>query len=510
LDGSEIDALYTPAKDGLPRSLTNRYFRFYNILAKRLREVDPEACITAYAYSRYRYAPINLPLEPNIFVGLIGFNRYPMDSETHHAEVENFLAWKKTGIDQLFFRPNSFFYVPGHGVPWSGVRQMGEDLEMLISNGMVATDFDTLNGHWSTTAPTYYVLARMHWDTEAGVESLFDEWCETFGPAATPVKQYFDMWEKTYLDRMTGAEAEEILSKADREPGLRVWKSVGLVLTPEDFAKARGLLDRARTLAKPLNDQDLLCRIHILELGLRHGELMSQSATFSIAKNFYEEDVYFAEHWPLVQKIYRVREKLADLHAHDILWLNYFEIRMHDMFATRVWHDFEGRPWQPVMTPADIKWRFQVDPEGIGEANHWQEKTLKQPRVFSRNPYVHLFYSGWDGLRGMTGWKRKNKNRQPINGWYQIAFAVPQNIATPDAALYIPRISGEHANVWIDGRLLKEVDKLHIESDTPVVIGLNEADIRPDREFRLTIKVNAPKGGGLIGPAYIAKPSDGG
>ncbi|MHC4351291.1 MAG: DUF4838 domain-containing protein [Planctomycetota bacterium] len=117
LDGSEIDALYTPAKDGLPRSLTNRYFRFYNILAKRLREVDPEACITAYAYSRYRYAPINLPLEPNIFVGLIGFNRYPMDSKTHQAEVENFLAWKKTGIDQLFFRPNSFFYVPGHGVP---------------------------------------------------------------------------------------------------------------------------------------------------------------------------------------------------------------------------------------------------------------------------------------------------------------------------------------------------------------------------------------------------------
>jgi hypothetical protein len=264
---------------------------------------------------------------------------------------------------------------------------MGEDLEMLISNGMVATDFDTLNGHWSTTAPTYYVLARMHWDTEAGVEGLFDEWCETFGPAAAPIKEYFDMWEKAYLDRMTGAEAEEILLKADRERGLRVWKSVGLVLTPEDFAKARGLLDRARTLAKPLNDRDLLGRIHILELGLRHGELMSQSARFSIAKNFYEEDVYFAEHWPLVQEIYRVREKLADLHAHDILWLNYFEIRMHDMFATRLWHDFEGRPWQPVMTPANIKWRFQVDPEGIGEVNRWQEKILEQPRVFNRKEF---------------------------------------------------------------------------------------------------------------------------
>lgn len=508
LDGSQIDELYTAGKDGLPLSLTNRYFRFYNILAKRLRAVDREAHVTAYAYSRYRYAPIDLPLEPNIFVGLIGFNRYPMDAKTHRAEVENFMAWKRAGVDQLFFRPNSFFYVPGHGVPWSGVRQMGEDLKMLISNGIVATDFDTLNGHWSTTAPTYYVLARMQWDTEADVENLLDEWCGAFGPAAAPIKEYFDMWEKIYQDRMTGEQAEKVLAQADKERGLRVWKSAGLVLRPEDFAKARGFLDRARALAEPLNDPDLLQRIHVLELGLRHGELMSQSAKFSIAKDFYEEDIHFAEHWPLVKEIYGVRKELADLHAHDVLWLSSFEIRMHDMFATRVWHDFQGRAWQPVMTPADIKWSFQVDPEGIGEAETWQKKVLKQPKVFNRNPYIHLFYSGWDGLRGMTAWKRKHKNQQPINGWYQIAFTVPRDIATPDAALYIPCISGRSAKVWVDGRLLREIEQADVESGTPVVIGLNEAGIQPDQEFRLTIKVNAPKGGGLIGPAYIARASD--
>jgi hypothetical protein len=508
LDGSQIDELYTTGKDGLPISLSNRYFRFYNNLARRLRDVDPEAHVTAYAYSRYRYAPIDLPLQRNIFVGLIGFNRYPMDPKAHRAEVENFMAWKRAGIDRLFFRPNSFFYVPGHGVPWSGVLQMGKDLKMLISNGIVATDFDTLNGHWSTTAPTYYVLARMHWDTETGVENLLDEWCGAFRPAAAPIKEYFDMWEKLYQDRMTGDEAEKVLAKADKERGLRVWKSVGLVFTPEDFVKARRFFDHARALAEPLNDPDLLRRIHVLELGLRHGELMSQSAKFSIAKNYYEEDIYFAEHWPLVQEIYGVREKLLDLHAHDVLWLNYFEIRMHDMFATRIWHDFEGRPWKPVMTPADIKWSFQVDPKGIGEAESWQDKVLEQPKIFNRNPYIHLFYSGWDGLRGMTAWKRKHKNQQPINGWYQIAFTVPQDIATPAATLYIPHISGETAKVWVDGRLLRSINKADIESRMPVVIGLNEAGIQPDLEFRLTIKVNAPKGGGLIGPAYIARPSD--
>ncbi|MHC4351289.1 MAG: hypothetical protein ACYS0H_01105 [Planctomycetota bacterium] len=39
------------------------------------------------------------------------------------------------------------------------------------------------------------------------------------------------------------------------------------------------------------------------------------------------------------------------------------------------------------MTPANIKWRFQVDPEGIGEVNRWQEKILEQPRVFNRKEF---------------------------------------------------------------------------------------------------------------------------
>lgn len=507
LDGSEVDDLYNVGKDGLPKSLTNRYFRFYNILAKRLREIDPEAYVTAYAYSRYRYAPIDLPLEPNIFVGLIGFNRYPMDEQTHKAEVENFMAWKRTGITQLFFRPNNFFYVPGHGVPWSGVRQMGEDLEMLIANGMVATDFDTLNGHWSTTAPTYYVLARMHWDSTAGVEDLFDEWCSGFGPAAAPVKEYFDMWEQIYKDRMTGDDAEKVLEKADKERGLRVWKGVGLVLTDADFAKSHELLNQARAAAEQAADQSLLLRLKVLETGLKHGELMHQSAKFSIAKNFFEEDIYFDEQWPLVKQIFALRDDMMKLRAHDVLWLNFFEIRMHDMFATRVWHDFSGRAWEPIMTPADKKWAFNVDPTGVGEAEGWFRQVMKQPKVFDRNPYNHLFYSGWDALKGMTAWRRERDNQQPVNGWYQASFSVPQASATTDASLYIPYIVGESAKVWVDGKLLREIDADDIKSETPVVIGLNEAGIQPDKEFQLTIKVHAPNGGGLVGPAYVAKPA---
>ena len=74
--------------------------------------------------------------------------------------------------------------------------------------------------------------------------------------------------------------------------------------------------------------------------------------------------------------------------------------------------------------------------------------------------------------------------------------------------MYIPLVIGDNAKVWVDGKLLRDVSKDEIAAKNPVVISLKEAGIKPDQEFRLTIKVNSPKGGGLIGPAYIAKPAE--
>jgi hypothetical protein len=507
IDGNDLDwpSLVSPrGRDN--DSLSNRYFRFYNMVARRLKEIDPEARVVAYAYSRFRYVPVGMEVEPNMLLGTMVFSFYPRTEEQRRIHMKNLIGWNKTGVE-MFFRPNSFYYNPGCGIPWSAARQMGDDLSFVLSQGIACTDFDSLAGFWATEAPTMYVLARMHWDTERSSEELLSEWSSAFGPAAQPVQDYFDHWENVFTEAYTRPDSQEIQDKAGNDLPWGRFRGVGLLITDEDFAKGRACLDQARQNAEAADDADLLKRIHVLELGLRHGELTVQTTRLCIEKTSFDQDTYYGGLWPLVEETFKVREEMADLHSFNPLWLNWFEYLQHDMHGTRVWHDFFDRPWRPVMTPAENKWAFVPDPEGVGEEQGWQERSIAENSILRWGPYFHIFYANWERCRPTTVWKRETGRKEVVNGWYQVAFTVPKAALTPDAALYVPYIIGDSVKVWVDGKLVREADKAEITTREPIFIPLKDAGIVPGREFLLTIKVNAPTGGGLLGPAYIAEPA---
>ncbi len=505
-DGSEIDEQFGTNSDQLPRSLSNRYFHLYNKLARRLAEVATDASVVVYAYSRYRLAPIGMKLEPNILVGLIGFNQYPATPVEHKREIANLMAWKSSGVEKLFFRPNSFFFSPANGIPWDASIEMGNDLKILIENGIVATDFDILNGHWSTAAPTYYVTARLHWDHQANVKALRREFMESFGPAADSIERYFDLWANAFRDAYLREDFGDLSKRADPYGGdIGRRKAVAFFLAPEHFRKAAELLAEAREAANRAGDVSLLERIGILELGLEHGEALMDGARFAINKNF-EEVTRFEDFWPKVVRIHHLREKLAAFGAHDIFWLNSFELRLHDMYATRVYYDFYNRPYQPLFEPPEANWVFVPDPQDRGERDKWFTRTLEEPRKLRRNPrYNHLFYSNWDSMKGIVAWKRSTGERQVVNGWYQTEFAIPAADFNSVNVLYVPYIRGA-AKIWINERLVRSLSADEGADDSPIVIQPIEAGIEPDTNFRLTIKVHSPKtAGGLIGPVYVAK-----
>jgi hypothetical protein len=503
----QIEAAFgTRGKDGLPGSLSNRYFTFYNRLAHRVAEIAPDASVVVYAYSRYRFAPLDLKLEPNLLVGVIGFNFYPMTDTQRLFERENFLAWKESGIRRLFFRPNSFYYSPAHGIPWSAARQMGEDMQFLVENGIVSTDFDRLAGHWSTAAPTYYTVARLHWDTALGAEGALKEFYQSFGPAAGAVGEYFDYWEGVFREAFTRPDLEQILKQSDPEGGqLGRGKAIAVLLGQENFDTGRRLLEKARRAAEAAGDPELAERIAILELGRRHGELLWRISRLN-HQTPYDKPVYFSERWPLVQELFRVRESLAKAHAHNIFYLTYFEVYLHDLYGTRVYQDFAGRAYQPVMTPADVKWTFACDPQNRGETLGWPGKISDLPEYFQRNQYEHLFFRTWDNLRAVARWKQKTGKREVVNGWYQVDLAPSASEVRPGDVLYLPSIRGTAAKIWIDGRPVREVTEKEIRSGEPIILPLSTVNLEPGKSFRLTVKVTSPGGpGGLIGPAYIAR-----
>ena len=72
--------------------------------------VRPQARVVAYAYSRYRSPPAKIDhIEPNIWVGYVGFNAYPRPEDYRKTSVDEWFGWSRLGAT-VFLRSNSLFY----------------------------------------------------------------------------------------------------------------------------------------------------------------------------------------------------------------------------------------------------------------------------------------------------------------------------------------------------------------------------------------------------------------
>jgi hypothetical protein len=268
-DGAEVDLDPTQVDTSpLPDSLSDRYARWYNELAVRAREIHPDAKVIAYAYSRYTDPPARIDhLEPNVWIGYVGFNAYPRTAEQRQQCCDTWHGWSGKGAT-VFLRSNSLFFA-GEGAPYVFSHQLAEDFRFQVENGMRATDFDCLQGHWATTGPTYYVLARLLWDTNAEVERLLDEFYSAFGPLKPVVKEYFDYWEAFTL-RLTDDPNFRDRTRVEKK------QSYPALYPQSAFTGARAILDKAKLLQAQSATEDRE-RFHNLELGLDHAELMVEA-----------------------------------------------------------------------------------------------------------------------------------------------------------------------------------------------------------------------------------------
>ncbi len=305
-DGSEVDRGGGVAAE-LPESLSNRYARWYNELATRLHAVDPEGRVVAYAYSRYRSPPTAVArIEPNVWIGYVGFNAYPRPDTYRQMSMDEWLGWSKLGAT-VFLRSNSLFYF-GEGAPLVASRQVAEDLQFQVANGLCATDYDCLQGYWATSGPSYYVLARMLWDTEADADALLDEFYSAFGPARGAVKEYFDYWE-TFTAGLGNDPALFALTRTDR---LRAYPKV---YTATVFAAAESILAKGRPLMADAAPEEKE-RFRNIELGMEHGRLLVKALADGKTSN-----------GPEGEKLLSFRREIAPRNVINVYWTTSKEMR---------------------------------------------------------------------------------------------------------------------------------------------------------------------------------------
>jgi hypothetical protein len=253
-------------------SLSDRYARFWKIIADEAAKTRPDVKVVSYVYDNYRKPPIKAALSQNVLCGLV-----PQESIFGYSDDDSrvfrhdWSGWERTGC-ALFLRPN--YTLQAQNVPASWAHTLGEDLEFAAAHGLRGTDFDSLTSKYATQGPTLYVLAVILNHPDASVDAVLDDYYAAFGPARDTVKAYFDLWESIYPQYSDDEKLSRI--KAKRKYGSGTYGPFYLlardIYTPAIMARGHALLEQAR--AKAADDAAASARVEWLAKGLAHADLI--------------------------------------------------------------------------------------------------------------------------------------------------------------------------------------------------------------------------------------------
>lgn len=221
-------------------SLSDRHVRYWNILARGLKErfPDRDLSVGAYAYGTYRTPPISQALEPNIVIGYVGHFPLANDAVTEQEKA----AWEgwAAKASGMVFRPNLFHYSGGWlGLPTVATRRTIADFRWLAEHKCVGVEVDTLPHSWATQGVQFYLMAQLAYDPmQDGNAVLKDYYHRAFGPAAGDVERYFQIMEAIHEKSLDGIKH----SGAFARQAIALYEQV---YTDAELDEAGALLDRA-------------------------------------------------------------------------------------------------------------------------------------------------------------------------------------------------------------------------------------------------------------------------
>jgi len=174
-------------------TVSDRAFGLANEVAAAVAKEYPGKMVGMLAYNEHSEPPA-FELEPNVYVQLTaGFTRgkYTFDEllELWPKKCENmgfyeyFSVWP-WDFDQLpGGRANDFAYIR---------RQ----IPLYVAQGATSIDCES-SGNWGLHGRGYYIAHKLMWDPQSDVAALLaDFYGKAFGPAAEPMKRYYERFDK--------------------------------------------------------------------------------------------------------------------------------------------------------------------------------------------------------------------------------------------------------------------------------------------------------------------------
>ncbi|MCM8772305.1 MAG: DUF4838 domain-containing protein [Candidatus Omnitrophica bacterium] len=178
----------------LKEKFNNQYIMFYNQVASFMRENYPDKFLCFIAYGGAYNPPINIKLEPNIFVEITKLRK---DLGDNFEIIER---WREVGAKKIGIY--DYLYGGGYVVPRYYPRIIGEYWKKIYRkyNGDVfPSTIECWTEVWLYDGPKNYILSELAWNIDGNIEALIEDYFSNFyKESAKPMKEFFDRIEEIH------------------------------------------------------------------------------------------------------------------------------------------------------------------------------------------------------------------------------------------------------------------------------------------------------------------------
>lgn len=258
-----------------PEVMSNRVFKFTNIVARKLAKEVPEARVGLYAYSMHTEVPTLVDkIEPNVIVGFANINSwsdwtkklFDTNSPANAQFVSLVEGWKKILQSAPWMREYSAYGWQG---PIPMVHLLQDRVQSYRKLGIEGFEWPG-EPNFGPQLLLLYFKAKLQWDPDLDVDkelALF--YRNYYGPAAAPMKAYHEKWMAAFEQSQLGSGLSAGVSSGGR--------GIHLLCTPALLEELGQSIEEAKTLAKGKQpyEQRLRGSIAGYELSRRVGEILS-------------------------------------------------------------------------------------------------------------------------------------------------------------------------------------------------------------------------------------------
>ena len=216
------------------------------------------------SYGHSRPVPVKARPADNVIMSIVAnfygrtglVDRGSTRGDTYRKQFE---GWAKV-VPSMLWRPNTGSPAGWQqGLPDLSVQQTIRDLQDVAAARCEGIYIDAVWEHWSTGGPQYYVMAQLVWNPQVDAAAVLDDYyARAFGPAAAPVREYFEALEAARM-KFTAVNAEAGIF------------SFPQLYTAELLQQSQARLDRAAAAVAP--DSVHARRVAFVQAGLDYTRL---------------------------------------------------------------------------------------------------------------------------------------------------------------------------------------------------------------------------------------------